>query len=45
MQDEAASKLDELLTPFDVSQAMKDLKERQPSYRSSAAHRWAGGRA
>jgi hypothetical protein len=45
MQEEAAKKLDELLTPIDVSQAMKDLKERQSAYPSRTANHEAGSRA
>jgi hypothetical protein len=39
MQEAEAEQLDELLTPLDVSKAMKDLKELQLSYRRSAAPR------
>ena len=32
MQEEAAEKLDELLTPLDVSEAMRKMKENQAAY-------------
>ena len=35
MQQEAAEKLDELLTPIDISEHMARLRERQPSYAAS----------
>jgi hypothetical protein len=39
MQEEAAEKLDDLLTPIDVSEAIKRLQEQRASYATGTQSR------